>query len=133
MPQTIKASTVGGRSAILGSPFWSEGKTVTGKYVRDWESSVGLVREFLANPRVEATVDKTTRKVTEAGDANGETVQLEKFSMGGLKGWEICLGDLESQGIKLLKGDKVTIKCVGFDDAQNGKDAMANFEIEITR
>lgn len=82
-------------------------------------------------PKVTVTLGKDGR-VTEDGDSSGERVTLEKFSMGAMKGFEMALADLESQGIKLQPRDKVTITCTGTQPSQKGDD-MVLFSLDIER
>lgn len=104
--------------------------------MREWESSVGVMHEFVVIPgekKIEATIGSDGR-LTEDGDATGKVVQLDKFSMGGLKGYQIALGDLESQGVRLQVRDKVTISCVDYQRSNDrDKDDMAMFSIDIER
>lgn len=84
-------------------------------------------------PKIEATIGADGR-VTEDGDGSGKKVTLDKFSMGAMKGFEMALGDLESQGVKLQQRDKVTIKCTGFqENTDSQKDDMVLFAIDIER
>jgi hypothetical protein len=84
-------------------------------------------------PKIEVMIGRDGR-ITEDGDGSGKQVILDKFSMGGLKGYIIALQDLESQGIKLSPRDRVTITCTGHQESlDNIKDDMAQFTVEIER
>lgn len=73
-------------------------------------------------------------KITEDGDASGKETLLDRFSIGGLKGFQIALDDLASQGILLTFRDLVKITCIGTQPSlDNHKDEMILFEVEISR
>lgn len=73
-------------------------------------------------------------KVTEDGDGSGKETFLDRFSIGGLKGFQIALDDLASNGIVLTFRDLVQITCTGMQPSIDGKkDDMLLFSIDISR
>ena len=91
--------------------------------------------EFMSaqgQPKPDAWVDERGR-ITDKGIQGAKQVQLDKFSVGALKGFQMALVDLETQGIVLKFRDLVTITCTGLQDSGDGKDDMVLFEIEIAR
>lgn len=109
--------------------------------MREWYTTAKdgnkiIMHEFVVMggmKKPEVTIDKNGR-ITEDGDASGTVKQLDKFSIGGLKGYLMALGDIESQGNKLQQRDEVVISCVGVLEATSrDRDDMAQFEITINR
>lgn len=82
-------------------------------------------------PKPTAFLDEKGR-VTDSKTPGAKEVQLEKFTMGGLKGFLMALADLEGQGYKMQFRDQLEIICTGVQqtDDQN-KDNMSLFEVNV--
>ena len=135
MGKQFKGNTNNAGSAILGFDFWGKGTKVTGTYTRDWQSSVGTMYEFAVmsgQPKPTAFLDEKGRVTTKQN--GGKETQLERFSIGALKGFGMALQDLENQNIQMKFRDLVTIECIGFQENEDSrKDEMVLFEVTIDR
>jgi hypothetical protein len=88
-------------------------------------------------PKPEAFLDNG--RVVEEGSQGAVKTPLEKWSIGALKGFEMALQDLKTQGYTFQFRDIVKVTCIGFQ-RQSGigktgaaKDDMIRFAIEPSR
>jgi hypothetical protein len=135
MAKSFSGRTENAGSAILGAPFWQPGVKVTGTFTRSWVSANGTCYEFMAppnQPKVSASLDEKNR-VVEKGSAGSQVKELDKFSVGALKGFEMALQDLAVQGVVPTFRDLVEIECTGTQKNDGGKDDTILFAIKITR
>ena len=152
MARQWKGRTELAGSAILGAAFWDKarkgspgedgyepGTTVKGAFLRGWMSSAGECYEFAVvpgQPKPEAYLD-SLGKVVEKGSPGSHLAQLDKFSIGALKGLGMALQDLLAQGYDGFKfRDIVEFECTGFQEqsqSQGPKDKMVMFEIRPFR
>ena len=98
-------------------------------------SANGECHEFLAIPdaKPEAWLDATGR-ICEAGSVGATKNTLERFSIGSLKGFEMALQDLKTQGYNFQFRDRVTIECTGHKDTgDKNKDDMIMFSVTPSR
>lgn len=133
MVKNFSANTEEAGVPILGAEFWRIGERVGGIYVRSRESEVGIVHEFIAAypAPFRVKINPSTGKID---NQYGELKTIERFGMGALTGFEMCLQVLAFKGFQgFIYGDKVMIKCVGQREPKSGQSPMLEFSININR
>lgn len=86
-------------------------------------------------PKLKAWLDANGRVVSKGSPGASER-EIDRFSIGALKGWEMALQDLAVQGIQGLEfRDNVEIECTGKQPSTDStiKDDMVLFAVKVTR
>jgi len=110
---------------ILSAEFWKKGTKISGQVVRSFKTNNGICYTIQLLSKISVNRANTYPK------AKG-TEDLDKVSVGSLKGFEMAL---QASGVpegKLLFGDKVVIICTGRTPSGKGNDQV-DFEIEVNR
>lgn len=124
---------------ILSAPFWKQGLTITGIYIRSFPTAIGDCFEFLCfDPQdIEVATDEKGIYSEEIFKDKKKRFKTTRFSVGMLTGIEVALNDLKSKGFDGLHSrDRVRFTCVGIsqaDDRQGGKTESPDFKIDVER
>ena len=110
---------------ILSAGFWKKGTQIKGKVTRSFQTDNGPCYSV----QLPAPI-KVNRKFTYPQDEGVE--ELDKVSVGSLKGFEMALQISGVPEGKLIAGDKVQITCTGTTPSGKGNDQV-NFDIQIDR
>lgn len=108
---------------ILAAAFWKLGHTIHGTVLREFQTENGPCFAIHFDKPLTIPGDVVSPKQT--GEVTGE-----RFSIGGLKGFQMAL---DAAGVsKLLPGDVITVKATGETDTGKGS-AQVNFKVRVER
>jgi len=120
----------GGKTADAGAPilsakFWKKGKQIIGNVLRTFSTENGECYVIQLHKPME--VDR--KQTYPALDAKEN---LDRVSVGALKGFGMALQAAGLPGAKLLVGDKVQITCTGTTPSGKGSDQI-DFDVQVDR
>jgi len=110
---------------ILGAKFWKKGAQIKGRVLRSFVTDNGLCYVIKLNK-----AQKINRRDT--SPSAEITEELDRVSVGALKGFGMAL---QASGVpdgRLISGDQVQISCTGTSPSGKGNDQI-NFDVQVER
>lgn len=131
MATTFKGRTEDADAPFLNAAFWEEGKRITGKVVKVFETRNEKNGVMKTDPAFTLLLD-------DAVELDGE--EWDRVSVGAMSGIKMANGVAKDEkgralpGARWQNGDVVSVLCTGFKaPKKEGYSPRVNFEIEVTR